>query len=161
MMEKLKACPFCGKKMQITTSKCITADGSKTGYHGYCAECGMHTQTRFSEEEAIADVNRRAEPENKPQELCSKDENFIQTKFGYCFYTLDSNPLIYNLYVHPQYRRCGHSNTLLRLAIGRIRGNGYKGDIRIQAEPRENSIGLEDLTKYYKSMGLIVEYPQT
>lgn len=64
-MEELETCPFCGKKMQITTSKCITADGSKTGYHGYCAECGMHTQTRFSEEEAIADVNRRAEPENK------------------------------------------------------------------------------------------------
>ena len=101
--------------------------------------------------------NRRAKLENEPQQLCNEDENFIQTKFGYCFYTLDSNPLIYNLYVHPQYRCCGHSNTLLRLAIGRIRANRYKGDIRIQVEPRENSIGLEDLTKYYKSMGLIVE----
>jgi GNAT superfamily N-acetyltransferase len=151
-MEELKPCPFCGRKPDMRH----TLDGFS---YVLCANDGCYARTDgcLNEEEATKVWNRRAEPGNKPQELCSEDENFIQTKFGYCFYTLDSNPLIYNLYVRPQYRRCGHSNTLLRLAIGRIRGNGYKGDIRIQTEPRENSIGLEDLTKYYKSMGLIVE----
>jgi Lar family restriction alleviation protein len=97
-----------------------------------------------------------AVPENKPQQLCDEDENFIQTKFGYCFYTLEYCPLIYNLYVHPQYRHQGHSRTLLELVIAKIRKNGYEGKIRIQAKPRENSIGLADLTKYYKSLGLII-----
>lgn len=97
-----------------------------------------------------------AAPENKPQQLCDEDENFIQTKFGYCFYTFDVPPIIYNLYVHPQYRRCGHSHELLKLVIAEIRKSGYEGEIRIDAEPKENSIGLADLMKYYKNMGLTI-----
>ncbi len=85
-----------------------------------------------------------AAPENKAQQLCEEDENFIQTKFGYCFYTLDSRPLIYNLYVNPQYRRRGHSRELLESVIIAIRKDGYKGEIRIQAKPRDDSIGLAD-----------------
>nr|DAQ35597.1 MAG TPA: acetyltransferase [Caudoviricetes sp.] len=88
--------------------------------------------------------------------LCKENENFIQNKFGYCFYTLDSTPFIYNLYVHPQYRRRGHSRALLELAVSEIRKSGYEGEILIQAEPKENSIGLADLTKYYMSMGLVI-----
>lgn len=83
-----------------------------------------------------------------------ESENFIQTKFGYCFYNLDLNPVIYNLYVYPQYRKCGHSRTLLELVIKEIRKSGYKGKIFIEAKPKEDSIELSDLTKYYKSMGL-------
>ena len=98
--------------------------------------------------------NRRTQPDNEP--LCAENENFIQTKYGYCFYVMDSRPFIYNLYVHPQYRRHGCSKVLLGLVIGEIQKSGYKGEIGIQAEPRENSIGLEYLTEYYKSMGLIV-----
>lgn len=106
---------------------------------------------------AIKDALAACKPEeSSQQQLCSEDENFIQTKFGYCFYTLNSNPWIYNLYVHPKYRRCGHSKKLLKLVIDEIRKSGYEGKIRIQAEPREDSIGLVDLTKYYKSMGLVV-----
>ena len=95
--------------------------------------------------------------ENDSQQLRNENENFIQTKFGYCFYEMDPCPLIYNLYVHPQYRRQGHSKVLLRLIISRIRERGYEGKIRIQAEPREDSIGLADLTEYYQDMGLTVD----
>jgi ribosomal protein S18 acetylase RimI-like enzyme len=91
-----------------------------------------------------------------PQELCEENENFVQNKFGYCFYTLGAHPLIYNLYVHPQYRRHGHSCKLLQLVKGEIWNSGYEGEIRIQAEPQENSIKLTDLVEYYKSMGLTV-----
>lgn len=85
-----------------------------------------------------------------------ENENFIQNKFGHCFYTLGSDPLIYNLYVHPQHRRHGHSRMLLELVIAEIRRIGYKGEISIQAEPREGNIGLADLTKYYQGMGLAI-----
>ena len=97
-----------------------------------------------------------AATENDSEQLCTENENFIQTKFGYCFYTLDSLPFIYNLYVHPQYRRSGHSRVFLNLIISEIRKSGYKGEIYIQAEPKENSIGQADLENYYESMGLTI-----
>jgi len=102
----------------------------------------------------VLEKYRRTQPENNP--TYEENENFIQNKFGYCFYTLDSSPLIYNLYVHPQYRHHGHSRTLLQLAIGEIWKSGYEGEIHMQAKPREDSIGLVDLIKYYKSMGLVI-----
>jgi Lar family restriction alleviation protein len=111
-----------------------------------CAEIGHE-----SAENGSATVSGGAQ-----DKLCREDENFIQTKFGYCFYTFDVPPIIYNLYVHPQYRRCGHSRELLKLVIAEIRKSGYEGEIRIDAEPKENSIGLADLMKYYKSMGLTI-----
>jgi GNAT superfamily N-acetyltransferase len=83
------------------------------------------------------------------------DEYFIQTKFGYCYYCFTPKPFVYNLYVHKQYRRQGHSKKLLQLVINEIREK-YNGEIYIQAEPTENSIGLEDLIKYYESMGLTI-----
>lgn len=84
-------------------------------------------------------------------------EDFIQTKYGYCFYSIEDEPLIYNLYIHPQYRRQGHSRVLLNFVILAIRKDGYAGKIRIQANPREDSIELNTLIKYYQSMGLYVE----
>jgi GNAT superfamily N-acetyltransferase len=84
-----------------------------------------------------------------------KNENFIQNKFGYCFYALEEPyPIIYNLYVHSQYRKCGYSRILLQYVINEIRKDGYIGEIMIKAEPQENSISLDILIKYYKSMGL-------
>ena len=100
--------------------------------------------------------SQEEKPKNEPQQLCAENENFIQNKFGYCFYSLGSFPLIYNLYVHPQYRRHGHSRELLELVISAIRKNGYNGEIRIEAKPREESIGLKELVEYYHSMGLAV-----
>jgi len=99
-------------------------------------------------------LNRLTQPENNS--ICEENENFIQNKFGYCFYSLDSCPFIYNLYVHPQYRRCGNSRVLLKLVINEIRKSKYEGEIRIQAKPREDSIGQVDLIKYYQSMGLAI-----
>lgn len=151
-MEKLKACPFCGS----TNVEISPYGGAKAVA---CMDCFCRSEIFEGEnakEKAIAAWNRRAKPENKPQQLCAEDENFVQTKYGFCFYTLDAQPLIYNLYVHPQYRRHGYSHVLLELVINEIRKRDQR-KIYIQAEPRENSIGLADLAKYYKSMGLIVE----
>jgi len=120
---------------------CRSVDNDADNYP--CNECRRAYTDKF-------------EPEQQEQKLCSENENFIQNKFGYCFYTLDSSPLIYNLYVHPQYRRHGNSRALLELVIREIRKSGYDGEIRIQAEPREDSIGLADLIKYYQSMGLAI-----
>lgn len=86
-----------------------------------------------------------------------EEEDYIQTKYGYCFYTLNPYPLIYNLYIHPKYRRQGYSKILLALVIEVIRKTGYGGRISIQANPREDSIGLSDLINYYKSLGLRVD----
>jgi len=83
-------------------------------------------------------------------------EDFIQNKFGYCFYSLEARPLIYNLYVHPQYRKCGHSRMLLKCIINEIRKTGYGGLIYIQVNPRENSIESDNLKKYYESMGFSI-----
>jgi ribosomal protein S18 acetylase RimI-like enzyme len=96
------------------------------------------------------------EVESNSEQLCAENENFIQNKFGYCFYSLSDMPFIYNLYVNPQYRRQGHSKELLRLVVNGIRRNGYSGEIFIEARPKESSIELADLIKYYKSMGLTI-----
>jgi len=84
-----------------------------------------------------------------------ENENFIHNKFGYCYYALEEDySIIYNLYVEPQYRRSGHSKILLNYAINEIRKLEYYGEIQIQAVPREESISLDELIKYYKSLGL-------
>jgi GNAT superfamily N-acetyltransferase len=125
----------------------------------------LHDKYEDAEHVVCADAATllSAQPDNQPQNnkqesepLYGENENFIQTKYGYCFYSLGNLTFIYNLYVHPQYRRCGHSRGLLRLVINEIRKSGYKGAIFIQAEPREDSIVLSDLMKYYKSMGLVI-----
>ena len=90
------------------------------------------------------------------EQLCAKNENFIQNKFGYCFYSLGACPLIYNLYIYPEYRLSGNSKNILEIVISEIRKNGYSSEIYIQAIPKEESISLEDLTKYYKRMGLFI-----
>ena len=85
------------------------------------------------------------------------DENFIHNKFGYCYYSLEPSPIIYNLYVHPEYRRRGHSKTLLQYVINEIRCSGCPGwidEIGIEAKPQENSIPFEKLIKYYENIGL-------
>ncbi|MHA1304080.1 MAG: GNAT family N-acetyltransferase [Candidatus Heimdallarchaeaceae archaeon] len=88
---------------------------------------------------------------------CGKYENFIQTKFGYCFYCIEPTPLIYNLYVHPQYRKRGHSKMLLQYVMNEIKRTGYEGEIGIQVAPREASIDSEHLTDYYIRMGLKIQ----
>lgn len=154
MSEELKPCPFCGSE----NVKLFYDE--RQNYHVECYGCNktvsFHIADKSSQAKAVKIYNRRVQPDNPPQEPYGENENFIQTKFGYCFYSLDDCPFIYNLYVCPQYRRCGHSRMLLGLVINEIRKSGYEGEIRIQAKPREDSISLVDLTRYYKSMGLVI-----
>jgi ribosomal protein S18 acetylase RimI-like enzyme len=63
---------------------------------------------------------------------------------------------IYNLFIHPKFRRQGKAKILLQNAIECIRKTGYNGEIQIVAEPQENSICKENLITFYKSMGLVV-----
>ena len=86
-------------------------------------------------------------------------EDFIQNRFGYCFYEIKGGTaLIYNLYVHPEHRLQGKARRLLQLVISEIIETGYDKDIKIEVAPRENSIQIENLNLFYKRMGLkIVE----
>ena len=82
-------------------------------------------------------------------------ENFIQNKFGYCFYCVEPNSaIIYNLYLHPEFRQQGNSRKLLGYVIKEIQDLGHVGDIQIESKPRENSIPVDVLEKYYRSLGL-------
>jgi len=48
------------------------------------------------------------------------NDDFIHNKFGYCYYEIEpgKNPIIFNLYVHPEYRRKGHAKQILEYVIG-------------------------------------------
>lgn len=84
------------------------------------------------------------------------EETYIETEYGYCFYTFEDYPgaLIYNLYVYPQFRRQGHAKKLLRSVIDLICSTGYTGDIGIEVIPREDSISRNDLYNFYKTLNL-------
>lgn len=84
-------------------------------------------------------------------------EDFIQNRFGYCFYELGKNTaLIYGLYVHPEYRLQGKAKILLQHVINEIREADYTGEIVIEAIPREDTISLEKVESFYERMGLKV-----
>jgi GNAT superfamily N-acetyltransferase len=85
-------------------------------------------------------------------------ENFIHDKYGYCYYSIEpeKNPIIFNLYTEPEYRRQGYAKKHLLFIINIIRNTGYVGQIHITAEPRENSIELSKLISFYKSVGLTI-----
>ena len=82
-------------------------------------------------------------------------EDFIQNRFGYCFYEIkEHSALIYNLYVHPEFRRQGKAKTLLKHAINEIREAGRKGEIEIESNPKEGSISSKKLNSFYNKIGL-------
>ena len=81
-------------------------------------------------------------------------ENFIHNKFGYCFYSVqEDSAVIFNLYVHPEYRRQGKGKKLLAYVISEIR-EIYSGEIDVEVVPRENSISIGRLFSFYQNMGL-------
>lgn len=85
------------------------------------------------------------------------DENFIQNKFGYCFYTKnEDHPIVYNLFVHPECRKSGAARKLVSMVIREIREDGYSGQIFIQAESTDKSVDLQKLISFYIRMGLTV-----
>ena len=92
--------------------------------------------------------------------MAEANEDFIHNRYGYCFYTLNdtetTEPFIYNLFVHEEYRRMGHGKKLLKHIINEIRCTGYEGNIKIEAIPRDNSISLDKLIDLYESLGLEV-----
>ena len=90
--------------------------------------------------------------------MLKESENFYHDKYGYCYYDINpgKTPIIFNLYIEPQYRRQGHARKHLQIVINEIRKTGYEGEIEIEAAPRENSIEYERLVVFYRSMGLKV-----
>lgn len=84
----------------------------------------------------------------------------IKNEFGYCFYEFEKDYVhIHSLYIYPQFRRLGKAREILGITIDKIRENGYNGEIKIVAIPREDNISLSDLRKFYQSMGLrVFEY---
>lgn len=91
---------------------------------------------------------------------CKERHNcdFILTEYGYCCYCIlpDGIALIFNLHVYKEFRKMGHAKEIIEMCIRKIRKNGYKKEITIQAEPQENSISVEDLVTFYRKMGLTV-----
>jgi ribosomal protein S18 acetylase RimI-like enzyme len=82
-------------------------------------------------------------------------ENFIHNKYGYVYYYIKSDTsIIFNLYVEPEFRRKGHAKKLIYLAIKEIREMAYSGDIWIEVRSKEDSIDINNLSSFYKRMGL-------
>lgn len=83
-------------------------------------------------------------------------EDFIQNRFGYCFYeVIGDTALVYNLFVHPEYRHQGQARKLLRYVIKEIREEfGYLGDIFVEAISKEEAVDDERLVAFYKKEGL-------
>jgi len=85
-----------------------------------------------------------------------RHENFYHDKYGYCYYSVEENkkPIIFNLYIEPEYRRKGHARKHLQFVIEKIREAGYLGKIQIEPMPKENYIDVKKLISFYESMGL-------
>jgi GNAT superfamily N-acetyltransferase len=85
------------------------------------------------------------------------EEGFIHDQYGYCYYAIDeNNACIYNLWTEPKYRQKGYAKFHIQYCINKIREYGYKGEIAIEAAPRNNSIAVEKLATFYSSCGLYV-----
>lgn len=70
-------------------------------------------------------------------------KNNIDNEYGHCHYCVCKDndcAMIYNLYVKKSHRRKGHARNFIRQAINNITKTGYGGNIKIVAEPEDNSI---------------------
>lgn len=85
-------------------------------------------------------------------------QNVIEDDFGYCCFLFDEKgqAIVYNLYVYAEYRRQGKAKYILQKVINEIKVSGYNGQILIEAKPREDSVDIENLIAFYKTMGLKV-----
>ena len=145
MSDEIK-CKECGVILTLPYEK-------KDGVHWFNSDCVKNLQLEINE------LNHRiVELENPPLSGVEINTNFIHNKFGYCYYEIEEgkNPIVFNLFVHPEYRRRGHGKWLLDYVINEIRKTGYQGEINIEASPREESIGLDRLTSFYQELGLNV-----
>lgn len=106
----------------------------------------------------ISEIERNDEGIVKEIIFNDIDEDFIQNRFGYCFYEIkEDSALIYNLYVNPEYRLKGKARHLVSICINEIRQFGYCGEIFIQAIPKEKDIDKERLKSFYVKMGLKIK----
>lgn len=83
----------------------------------------------------------------------------LENIYGHCDYCIcfdEDCSMIYNLYIEKDFRRKGHAKGFINEAIEDIRNLGYKGYIKVVAEPEEESISKENLIKFYEEMGLKV-----
>ena len=85
-------------------------------------------------------------------------ENFIHTKYGYCYWAMQPNkiPIIFNLYTEPKFRRKGHAREHLQYIIKEIRNTGYAGNIEIEGPSFYDGVRSQWIAGFYKSMGLAV-----
>ena len=86
-------------------------------------------------------------------------DRYVSTEYGYCYYDIESYeyPLIYNLFVHPEFRNQGKSKQLLALVISSIRGTGSTLPITISAVPFDScDVDRTKLESMYVGLGLIV-----
>lgn len=84
-------------------------------------------------------------------------KNTLSNEYGHCDYCVCKEKdcaMIYNLYILKDYRKKGHAKELIQKAIKEIRATNYKKDIKVVAEPDDNSITKDALIKFYESMGL-------
>jgi len=90
--------------------------------------------------------------------LTEDEDNFVQDKFGYCFYCIEPGErvFIYNLYVRPEARRQGRARRYLQYLIDEIRNAGYKDEIEIEIAPFGESVPREALERLYRSLGLTI-----
>ena len=65
--QKLLNCPFCGGEAILESNKLRYG----TIYSAYCQKCGAEI-TGFSEHEAVAAWNRRAQPASEPLITCGE-----------------------------------------------------------------------------------------
>lgn len=85
----------------------------------------------------------------------TEEELFVHTNYGYCCFTKDC--VLYNLYVEKGFRGKGLGTRLLKMAIDEIRFfNGSNVVIRVEAVPREGSVPVDDLIRFYEKHGLLV-----
>lgn len=85
-----------------------------------------------------------------------ENENYIQNKYGYCFYVIEDNEAtIYNLYVYKEFRKKGKARNLLLHVISDINDHNIY-NIKVEAIPQERSIRYSKLVDFYKSLGLNV-----
>ena len=75
-MSELKPCPFCGGEAILESNKLRYG----TIHSAYCQKCGAEI-TGFSEHEAVAAWNRRAQPDEPPVR-CAECANYQTQNCG-------------------------------------------------------------------------------
>jgi hypothetical protein len=83
-------------------------------------------------------------------------ERYVSTSYGYCYYEINPEPLIYNLHVYKKFRGMGFSRRLLQMVISEIKSTCDYQAIKIEAKSNEKGISEKRLKAYYTSLGLVL-----